>query len=261
MDWETLDKLIDELEGMIDSKVGKGLYGVIVIPIPSHVTWGAIWAKAAEVQNGFKGVRYPTKAEREDAWQRFNSLRDEASKRRKEENDARRWESKSHRSEILRKIESARPSTFLFHQPDVEEMKALGRVLWEAGQMLSQYKREMLGEHKQECFDAIQDMRKVHDAWWAGLDQARCERRQDRQARIRSNLERNYERYRNQTQALENCRSCADDLRSKIASAWNDNWASDAEGRLSELEDKIADIERSIEQIEEWIREDESKLE
>jgi hypothetical protein len=206
-------------------------------------------------------MRYPTKAQRDEAWERFNSLRDEALRRNQDESNNRRWKSESHRSTILRQIESARPRTLLgFDPPDIEDMKALGQVLREAGQMLSRYKGEMLGEHKQECFEAIQDMRQVHDAWWEELDRARYKRRQEQEAKIRNNLERNYERHRKATQALESCRSHADELRSQIASAWNDNWASKAEGWLSELEDKIADIERSIEQIEEWIHEDENKL-
>lgn len=261
MDWKTLNNLIDEFEGMIDSKLGRGLSGIVGVVIPTCLTWKDIWAKASEIQNGFKGIRYPTKAQRDEAWQRFNSLRDEASRRNQDESDNRRWKSDSHRSDILRQIESARPTTFFgFDPPDVNDMKALGQVLREAGQMLSKYKGEMLGEHKQECFEAIQDMRKVHDAWWAELDRARYRRRQEREARIRNNLERNYERHRKATQALAYYRSRADELHSQIATAWNDSWASKAEVWLSEIEDKITDIERSIEQIEEWIREDEEKL-
>lgn len=259
MDWKTLDRLIDEFEGMIDSKLGREFppLGFLF----SGSSWKDIWAKAAEIQNGFKGIRCPTKAQRDEAWERFNSLRNEASKRHQDESNNRSWKSESHRSAILRQIGSARPTTlFGFAAPDVEEMKALGQVLREAGQMLSKYKGEMLGEHKQECFEAIQDMRHVHDAWWAELDKSRQRRRQEREAKIRNNLERNYERHRKATQALVHFRSRADELRFQIASAWNDSWASKAEGWLSELEDKISNIEHSIEQIEEWIREDEAKL-
>ena len=259
MDWKTLERLIDEFEGMIDSKLGREFppLGFLF----SGPSWKDIWAKAAEIQTGFKGMRYPTKAQRDEAWERFNSLRNEASRRNQDESNNRRWKSESHRSAILRQIESARPRTlFGFAPPDIEDMKALGHVLREAGQILSKYKGEMLGEHKQECFEAIQDMRQVHDAWWAELKGNSSRRHDDFQSRVRNNLENNYERHRKATDALERHRARADELRSQIASAWNNDWASKAEGWLSELEDKIADIERSIEQIEEWIREDEDKL-
>ena len=264
MDWGTLDKLIDELENMIDVKVGKGLSGVVGVIVPASLTWtwGDIWAKAAEVQNGFKGVCYPTKIQREEAWSRFNSLRDEASERSKDERDSRRLRSETLKSEILSKVESARPEQqFLsFHIVNIEELKALSQVLRESGEMLSERKREMLGEHKQECFEAIQRMREVHDIWWDKFKEEKTKRHDDFQARVKRNIETNYERHRKATDALEHCRAKADELRSQIASAWNDDWAARAEGWLSELEDKIADIERSVEQIEVWIKEDESKL-
>ncbi|MBU0477668.1 hypothetical protein KKC91_03775 [bacterium] len=262
MEWETLDKIIGELESMINFKTRRGFIGVMTIFVPTSITWGDIWAKAAEIQNGFKeGVCYPTKAQREGAWSRFNSLRDDISRLSKDERDSRRWKSESLKSEILSRVESARPDNlFGLHLVNIEEMKALGHVVHDAGEMLSEHKREMLGEHKQECFDAIQRMRGVHDAWWDKLKEEGSRRHEDFQSRVRRNLEGNYERHRKATHALEHCQNRADELRSQIASAWNDDWATRAEGWLSELEDKITDIEHSIEQIEEWIRADESNL-
>jgi F0F1-type ATP synthase membrane subunit b/b' len=118
----------------------------------------------------------------------------------------------------------------------------------------------MFGEHKQECFNRIQEVRAVQDAWWEMLTQHRSRSFEERQARIRANLEQNYERHRKAAAALESCRAHADELRDQIASAWSEDWRSRAEGWLAELEDKIRDIESSLERIEEWIREDESKL-
>lgn len=126
--------------------------------------------------------------------------------------------------------------------------------------MLSEYKHEMLGEHKQECFNRIQEVQKEHDAWWGELRREQTRRREERQARIRANLESNYERHRRASEALERLRRHADNLRDRIASAWNRNWAAGAERRLCELEGKIADIEDSLQKIEEWIREDENRL-
>ncbi|MDH4185066.1 MAG: hypothetical protein OEV92_12640 [Nitrospinota bacterium] len=259
MDWKELDGLINELERMIDSKLNRGIYLVTVL-VPSSVTWGHIWAKAAEIQDGFKGVRYPTKDQREEAWGRFNSLRNDASRRNQEEHDRRRSLSETHLSAILHQVSNARPAKFIIAHPDVNEMKDLSHILHEAGQMLSERKGEMLPEHKQESFAAIQEMKKGHDAWWESLKDAQHQRRQERESKIRENLAKNYERHRKATDALSRYQSAAEDLRSQIATAYSEDWASKAEGRLSKLEDKIADIERSIEQFEEWIREDEGKL-
>ena len=179
----------------------------------------------------------------------------------KSSEDHRRFRSRQLADDILSEVEGSRPcSLFGFLPPDIEEMKGLGRKLRNAGQILSNHKREMFGEHKQECFVSIQEMRKVHDAWWEMLTQHRSQSFEERQARIRANLEKNYEQHRKAAAALESCRAHADELRNQIASAWNDEFRSRAEGWLAELEDKIRDIESSLERIEGWIAENQSSI-
>jgi len=207
----------------------KGFSGLI--PFRQETNWKDVWEKAKKVQEGFKGISYPNRDQQNEAWQRFQSLRDEASKKAEDERNERRKNLERHRSEILHQVESARPnSLFGFDPINVENMKSYGKVLREAGQILSESKREMLGEHKQECFDAIQIMRDIHDAWWSDLKRERAKRHREFQERIRRNLEQNHERHRKATQALQHFQSKASDLRSQIASAWNDDWASRASG-------------------------------
>jgi predicted nucleic acid-binding Zn-ribbon protein len=126
--------------------------------------------------------------------------------------------------------------------------------------MLSKYKEEMFGEHKQECFQLIGEIREIHDRWWSDLKQHKSKKHSEFQERVRRNIQKNQERHRKATEALERMRSKASELQDKINSAWNDEFRSRAYGWLSETEDKIRDIENSIYQIEEWIREDEQKL-
>jgi predicted nucleic acid-binding Zn-ribbon protein len=118
----------------------------------------------------------------------------------------------------------------------------------------------MLGEHKKECFQAIEDMRETHNLWWNDLGRDRSRRKGERRERILSNLEKNRERYRKTADALQRTRAFVDELRDRIAAAWNDNWAADAERRLSDAEDRIRDMEDSLRQIEDWIEEDERQL-
>lgn len=219
------------------------------------------WAHAREISEMFKTLKPLRKEDRERLWDRFSSVCEEVKRKQNSEHENLKTKSEQHRNSILSKIESARPCTlFGLDPPDVYEMKALGQILRDAGRMLSDHKTEMYGEHKQECFSRIQEIRKIHDIWWEHLKRHRAQRHQDFQARVRANLDRNYERHRKATQALESCRRHADKLRDDIASAWNDDWRDKAEGWLSDLEDKIRDIEKSIERIEDWIREDEEKL-
>ena len=221
----------------------------------------SFWAHAKRISQLFRELKPLRKEDREDLWSRFSSTCDETKKKQQSEHQDRVWKSERLRGDILSEISSAEVNTlFGFDPPDVEEMKRLSQILKRASQMLSDNKREMLGKHKQECFSRIQEVRRSHDAWWADLKRYRDRKHEDFQAKVRANLEKNYERYRKATEALRACERSADELRDKIATAWNDDWASDARGWLSDLEDKIRDIERFIDRIEDWIQEDEAKL-
>jgi NADH dehydrogenase/NADH:ubiquinone oxidoreductase subunit G len=219
------------------------------------------WTHARQISDLFKTLKPLTKEDRERLWNKFSSICEDVKRKQNSEYEDRKFKSEQRHNAIISEIERARPCTlFGLDPPDVDEMKALGQVLRKAGKMLSDCKSEMLGEHKQECFERIQEIRKIHDAWWESLKQHRSKKSDDYQIRIRNNLERNYERHRKATAALESCRRHADELRDKIASAWNEDWKDKAYTWLSETEDKIRDIEQSIERIENWIREDEEKL-
>jgi hypothetical protein len=176
--------------------------------------WKVIWSKSTEIQNGFREAKYPSRQQRDDAWTRFSTLRQEASGRADRDHDERRSQSEYHRDIILHQIDSAGLTTLvLFGDPDIAEIKHLGQVLNEARTMLTANKHETLGEHKQECFTRIQEVQENHDAWWDHLKQIRST---ERQARIRANLETNHERHRKASDALDYYRTRADDIRVKI---------------------------------------------
>lgn len=146
--------------------------------------WKVLWAKATEIQNSFRETRYPTRQERDHAWTRFSNLRNAASDKAESDRDERRSQSEYHRDSILRQVESARPTTLIvFGDPEVAEM-----------------------------------MQVTHDAWWSHLKQLRSSEREEA---IRTNSKKNYERYRNASEALEHYRSRVDELRAKIASAFD----------------------------------------
>ena len=219
------------------------------------------WEHARRISYMFKTLKPLQRDDRERLWEMFDALCKEVKRKQKSEHENLKFKSERNRNEILKEAENARPcSLFGFSPPDVETMKALSRVLKNASSMLSEYKREMYGEHKQECFIRIQEIRHIHDLWWDEFKQKRSRRIEDFQQRVRANLESNYERHRKATDALRRVRNHADDLRSQIDSAWSDDFRDRAYVWLSETEDKIRDIEESIQRIEEWIREDEEKL-
>jgi hypothetical protein len=200
-----------------------------------------------------------------DAIQETRAKHNECWDQVKGDQEKKRWRSEYLRSDILDDIERTRPCQIAILPAGVglvtvDELKALGANLKQAGERLHNHKDEMFGEHKQECFKAIQDMREVHQAWWDSSKQQRAQNHEDWIARRRANLEKLYSMHQKATGALAKARAHADELREQIASAWNDDFRERAEGWLAEEEDRIRDIESSVERIEEWIREQEDKL-
>lgn len=259
MNWKSLDSLINQFDFVIHENEGIG--GALTFFLPGH-TWANKWRLAAEIQEGFNSnVQYPEKAERDEAWQKFYSLRGELARRSKEDKDWRQHISGLHKSQILWKVGNSKPDNFFgFSIVDVEKMKMYGAKLNEAGTMLSENKHEMLGEDKQECFEAIHQMREEHNIWWESLHAEKDKRHSDFKARVKHNLEQNYERLQKAKDALGRFRDQADKLREEIVTAWSEDWRERREGWLAELEDRIIDIEQSILRIETWIEEDETKL-
>ena len=73
MEWEQLDRLIREYRKLLRPLVPLFFRGT---------DWDSIRDMEAEIHGGFKGVRYPTPKQQEEAWARFSDLRSEASTRR-----------------------------------------------------------------------------------------------------------------------------------------------------------------------------------
>jgi gas vesicle protein len=219
------------------------------------------WNHAKNISNMFRTINPLSKDDRERLWEKFSVICQEVKRKQSLEQHDRQFRSEQHRKDIIRVAENARVQTlFGLDPPNIQVMKDLGVVLREASAMLSKNKDEMFGEHKQECFDRIQEIRRIHDAWWQELKKHSARRKDDFQQRVRANIDSNHERHRKASDALRRVRSHAENLRNQINGAWSDDYRERACGWLSETEDKIRDIEDSIKRIEGWIQEDEQKL-
>lgn len=218
------------------------------------------WDKAKIIGDMFKSMKL-RKDDREELWSKFSVICEDEKRKQKNDYEKREFKSKMHRDEILNDVERTRPcSLFGLQPPNIAEMKALGNNLRAAGKLLSHYKEEMYGEHKQECFNAIKEMQKIHDAWWSELSGHRSRSRDEFQQRLRDNIEKNTEKLRKATYALERARNHANELRNQIDSAWSDSYKERACEWLSEEENRINSIGDSIRLIEEWIEKDREKL-
>lgn len=249
MHWQHLDGLIAEFE-TASSRAR-------ILP---H-DWREVWALAKEIGEGFRVARYPTKTGRDVAWERFCAARREATATQDLDWAERRSRSEWHHDYLIGEIESCRPhDLFGVAPPDRDEMKALGARLRGAGRYLSEHKEDMVGEHKGECFTRIKDVQEAHDAWWEVLRGDRERRHGEWRARVETNLDRLRDRHARLAEVLDRKRTQASDLRGRIAVARNDDWRSNAEGWLAELEEAIEEIEGKLENIDGWIAEEEEKL-
>src|ERR1035437_8567863 len=71
MDYQTLDKEIDELEHLLS------LWGISKSGV--QYKWERVFDKCREIQEGFNAKpHYPTNTQQESAWARFNQLRSQA---------------------------------------------------------------------------------------------------------------------------------------------------------------------------------------
>ncbi|MBK8094691.1 MAG: hypothetical protein IPK32_22660 [Verrucomicrobiaceae bacterium] len=211
-----LDDLITRLEDEMPDDPG-----FLGIMIQRH-DWRPIWALIKEIQAGFSGgVRYPTKPDRESAWKRFCTLRNEASRRADLEKSHLRSKSEHHRDYIMSECRgigwsSFSDAIFFFDQTSVEQMKRRAKYLTDVMRYFSEHKHEMLGQEKQECHERIQEVKEEHERFWEQNREAKEAKRDERAERCRANLERNREKYEKASGALERLRDKASDLRSKI---------------------------------------------
>lgn len=253
--WLILDSLIREFEFLLKTEDENGEISV------SRLNWKEIWGKASEILQAFKEVKYPSKLQHDEAWKKFKTLHDAASKLSKDEREQKKVTSETLMNEIFEMIKKGIPAEELAPEPANEEkMKEFGTLLNEAGKRLGECKQDMLTEHKQECFNEIQKVRELHDKWWAEVKKEKVKRREDYLNSVRENLKKNHERLEKANQAYDSCKKHVDELKEQIANSNNEAWILRATGWISELEVKIVDIEKSIERINGWIKEGEDKL-
>ncbi|TVM03361.1 MAG: hypothetical protein CV087_05705 [Candidatus Brocadia sp. WS118] len=265
MDNHELQNSINEFERMIDSR----RQGFVMI---LH-DFRPVWDMAREIQGGFNSrVRFPTIEMRQAAWERFRTLRDQASQVFQEQQDQMLDRSLEHRNDILSKANSAEhraieDALFFFDRTTVEGMKVKAQQLKNAFAMLSTYKEEMLGEHKQQCHERLREVRESHDLWWSRYKETSAERQSDRQQareskkdKIRANLESNREKLRTAEERLEKVRDSVRENRSKLEETTSDKWIGLYTEWIEEGKTKIESIESWINTLHEWIREGEEQL-
>ncbi|MBS1793150.1 MAG: hypothetical protein JSS81_04815 [Acidobacteria bacterium] len=238
-----------------------------------------------EIQEDFKkNIRYPSKSQRDEAWQKFFDLREDVYRIKRE---AAEHQSEKHYREIDHHLNDAYfynwedeigdVLTLGLMQTKKETMVWKGKQLREAGRLLKEHKHEMIAKHKNEIHERIISTREEHDKFWLRYREYQEEkqelyekkkkaweegqiRREQAKERIQANIDKNRVSLRKAEDALERQKQRRSDLEDQISSAWSDSFRERAEGWLDECNYKISDIEDSISRLESWIQEGEDKL-
>lgn len=288
-DYEKILAEIDRLDSMIPGGwLGEGDWN-----------FGALWSQIKKTSAAFKGARFPTSSEHEQAWSRFQALIEKVKKKQNEKQtafDSKRAESEELRERFIRESELVLPdsgfgdvvialmtgglSIVVEHALDAflgpfdkqkQELLDASRALTSLWREFSSQKGRMLGRDKAAVFHALRNTQDRLDDLWANYKTERqraadayfAEKRERHEAwrdRTLANVRGNQERKSRLEDVLSHKRSHLDDLSDKLADARSDDYRSRVLGWIEEERSAIGDIEQQIARIEGWIDEDLNKL-
>ncbi|HSY48430.1 MAG TPA: hypothetical protein VLC46_06445 [Thermoanaerobaculia bacterium] len=283
-----LDNLIDELA----DHVNEASHG--------KAKWRDAWPQVKSISEGFRGVKYPSREDRQKAWERFQSLVSDVKQGQDEARVAfekRAANSLSHKNRILSYADAARPShaaTALFEvvtgafiirpmvdavlgghsDPWLETLQGCSRSLKAGWKYLSDWKGEIFRSDAGEAVQALRESQAILNEEWAkykGQRQAEYEARQqgrrERESRraefrerVRARIENHESRIDRLNDVLSHKRSHLSDLHDKRSDARSDFFRERVDGWIREEEQAISDIEDKIARLREWIAQEHSRL-
>jgi hypothetical protein len=276
---------IDELKSMMPG----GLFAV------GKPDWKQIWNQVRTVGASFKGVRFPTHDEHQEAWDRFQSLVNTIKEAQAEEQE--QWEEKKSRSgqyrnEIITEAEMAKPSgplgdvilTIATGGINVvldallgpfderrRELQACSEHLRKGWALLNEHKGDMLAQDKREAYQALCDAgEQLNQAWedykgerQKAYDDSRAERQRNHDEwvqKIEANIEKLEARTERLNEIISRKEDHLDELHSKLDDAWNDDYRDRVSGWIDEEETRLAELRSQLADVENWLNEDRSKL-
>lgn len=254
----------------------------------SKPDWKAVWSQIRITGSSFKGVKFPTHEEHQQAWDRFQSLVNNVKQAQEEER--RKWlentsESAKLKDRIISQAYSARLSDGIadmvlaiatggvsvalsammgpFDEKQ-RELEACSSQLKKGWDMLSEYKERMLGRDKQEAFQALNETKEILDRAWEDYKRERKKAfgdyQRERQQRTQENIRKLEERRERLNDILSRGESHLEDLRRKLSDAWSDDYRERVSGWIEEEESRIQDLRSQLSDVENWLYEARSRL-
>jgi hypothetical protein len=236
---------------------------LLIIPIRENIPlitkYQDFWNQAKLITSLFKELKPLTACDRDLLWKQFDVLCHEVKEKQKTGYRLLESTSRGHFDEIMKLVEQARLSPDIPF-PDIDELVRRGEALKFAGDMLGNFKHEIIAKHKKTCFDHIQKVRITHNTAWEAVNKGKARKLSETELRVRKNLEANYERHRKAVGAFQNFQIGRGHIRTFLATCKNTDKASQATAQLVETEARIKDIEEGIRKLEKWIADDERTL-
>lgn len=218
----------------------------------SQDEWDKLFSLATEIKEDFKTVRYPTVAERQDAWELFFAIRDTLFQAKRDQFEER---SLSHRNKLIDKIERADYSEIAnaiiitltlgyVEEAIIEEMKEKGKRLKEIKQETYSLKREMTREHATDVFEKILEVREHHDEFWNHFKEYAAQKKRIKEEKHQAWLERKKEKENRNERTRQNIA----ENEAKLEDALEQRDA--IKERIRENRQKIEDAEEHLEKME-----------
>jgi len=227
--------------------------------IPIVTKYQDFWNQAKLITSLFKELKPLVACDRDLLWRQFNALCHEVKEKQKTGYRSLESTSRCHFDEIMKLVELARLPADV-PVPEICELVRRGKALKNAGDMLGNFKHEIIAKHKKTCFDQIQKIRRTHDTAWGAVNKGMVQKSSETESRVRKNLEANYERHRKAAGALENFQIGRGHICTFLATCKNSDKSSRATAQLVETEARIKNIEEGIRKLEKWIADDERTL-
>lgn len=282
VDNSKLDNLLDLLERMVTN-----------IRL-CNTKWQPIWELIRNIGASFKKTYYPTLTDKQEAWDKFQSLVQRVKHAQAKEQKYREGmsdEYERHKYDILACASAAKPPSGLEEAiaaivvtfprwvirkaidavipgPEIDEARETldycSKKLQEGWHLLSLHKQEMLGRDKKDAFEALKQSQELLDDAWGRWKSARQEtwesRREAWEVRVQRNIENLKERLDRLYGVLAHKEGHLEELQEKRDSARSDDFRELVEGWIDEEEENIRDIRKKIDNIETWLEEERSKI-
>jgi hypothetical protein len=281
MEYDALQNLIDSLENEVNSTD------------PQRGYWKNLWALVNEVRSGFKGSRFPTAAEKQEAWERVNSLvalaeQRSAKEKRERAHKEREWNKRQDSSRraadrIQGELTNTRPTTDLermlatvilaplylienllrsalgLEQLDEvhEDLKNCSAHLKEAWRLFNDNKQDLLPGDKTETYKNLVSAQERLNAAWSRWKEAKNEFHENKRREYEARKAERDEKHRDFVRRVINNISKLEDKINKAEDALDRQ-----RNHLSDLRDQYASAwsDSFKERCSDWIDQTKDKI-